>query len=265
MAPRSHHSKPQTQQVKDSDAAANEALLAHAEFTRSARSWLSGALGGYQGDGGDHGDDNQTSREEAGQSPKKDDGLNSLSLRPAGEEFNSDMNGLGYIPPKDSSGRPLATTSADATTAFLRKQLLGRTRPQRPADRVSGASIRGKPNGDTSHIGQRSRGGAAVKKDDSDEEDSRSRRGKVKHTPRKRAKATSTPEPDGDMPIGATNHPDGAISQSQVDSLPDSVGPLDANDRTSPLPTRQPPKRPASYLDQVLAERERKKNKKKKK
>ncbi|KAK5062668.1 hypothetical protein LTR84_004741 [Exophiala bonariae] len=249
MAPRSRRPKPQTQQVKDTDAAVNEALLAHADFTRSAKLWLSAALGGDQDGANDHNENQPTSKPEVGENPKTEDKLN--SLKPAGEEFNSDMNGLGYIPPKDSSGRPVTTSSNDPTTAFLRKQLLGWTRPQHPPS-----------NGQTN----RPKASGSVRKDDSDEEDSRSRRSKGKQPPRKSAPAASPLETDDGTPTGITNRSDEMDKEEQPEPRLNSPGPITTHDaEPSHLPTKKPTKRPASYLDQVLAERERKKNKKKKK
>lgn len=290
MAPRTSHAKLQTQAVKDSDAAANEALLAHAEFTRTAKSWLSAATGGggqglYDDDDEHDQDAASSDKDERGERPRKKAKLLDR-LKPAGagggEEMNADMNGLGYIAPKDSSGNPITAQSVDPGTAFLRKQLLGRNRPR-------GGGLAGPPSTATSH-GKKpphgrdarypARGAGNNDGSDSDEdEDSRSRLGKVKKPQRRQPqsiRAASALEinagvdrdrdpnddDDDDRPTGNKNVADEESKADQDTSETTLPGPPSNGPRQTQSASR--PVR-MSYLDEMLAERERKKMKKKKK
>jgi hypothetical protein len=274
MAARTRRSNPPKSEVKDSDVATNEALLAHAEFSRSVKSWLS--IPAY-GDGSEDEENDQVSDKDGiGGRPKKSDGLH--GLRAAGEEVTSDMygdispfpyidlitcsrghfyyrGGLGFIPPKDSTGRPV-TTATDPTTTFLRKQLLGRTRPHHPP---TSPRTRGQLYGSTNHLPRGSRTGA-LKDDDSDEEDSRSGLGKAR-----KPQSTSTRASTVKNELVET---DPGEEGTQTGSTTGTVeGSKQAKDKTSlDLPpamlSSRRMKRGTSYLDQVLAERARKKKKK---
>lgn len=277
MAARTTRSNSQKSQVKDSDVAANEALLAHAEFSRSVKSWLSIPAYGDRSD--DDNDDQVSDKDGAGGKPTSRDGLH--GLRVAGEEVTSDMygeiipfplcrydhiltgtfnyrGGLGFTTPKDSSGRPV-TTATDPTTTFLRKQLLGKTRPHHPA---ASPRPRGQLHGSTNHIARGARMGAP-KDDDSDEEDSRSGLGKSRKA---QGKSTLGSTAKDDL-VETKPGNDGTQTASTTTTVP---GSKQGKDKT---PLNLPPamlssrrmKRGTSYLDEVLAERARKKNKKQRK
>lgn len=302
MAPRtSRHAKLPTKAVKDSDAAANEALLAHAEFTRTAKSWLSAATGGGGGSGdkgfyNDDGDDDEHNQDAAssdkdettGGRPRKKTKLLDRLKPPGlgGEEMNSDMNGLGYIAPKDASGNPVTAQSVDAGTAFLRKQLLGRNRPRGGfAGRTppTTTTSRGKkPHGGDTRYPARGAGNGDASDSDEDE-DSRSRLGGKVKKPQRQQQQSIRPAGtleinagvDGDDPNDPNDDDNGTPTETKKVADQESKGDQEDQSETTQAgpPSSNGPKqkqcgsRPVrmSYLDEMLAERERKKMKKKQK
>lgn len=76
--------------MKESDAAANEAILAHAEFARTVKSWLS--VPGYGDGSGDEEEDAAAGTDDGGAGSNKRGGAFALALGPEeGEAGNSDM------------------------------------------------------------------------------------------------------------------------------------------------------------------------------
>ncbi|KEF59070.1 uncharacterized protein A1O9_03913 [Exophiala aquamarina CBS 119918] len=271
---RNSHSKPTKKQVvKESDVAANEAILAHAEFSQTVKSWLSipaygggDDIEGENAQGGDNGGAGGTS------SRMKE------VLHAAGEEATSDMGGLGYIPPKDSDGRPVTATTSDPTTAFLRKHLLGsRSRLVHPAastNRPRGGSLRG--NAGSYHAAARGPGTRRANTNDDDSDDEQDSRSKARGAPSKSARGRSAKndtaveiEPKlrdgggGDGSSSSTTLQTGTQAEEIEQQAHDKPSPADQP--WAAMSTAGRAKRgPTSYLDQVLAERARKKKKKKK-
>ncbi|KAK4942980.1 hypothetical protein LTR10_017364 [Elasticomyces elasticus] len=198
---------------KEIDIITNEALLHHDEASRLAKSWLASAYSSDDNDG-EQDDFEKTLTNNSGQ--------------------YSETGGLGYTEPTNPSGS--GARGSDPTTAFLRKQLLGRG--QRATAHNQHTSAKPRP-----------RYGAGKRDDSDDEEEGRSGLGKGK------AKAGKNRHNEGKVPKSATpgqpaHQPvskarDGEVQQGTVGAAP-----------------RAAKKRGSSYLDEVLASRAAKKKKK---
>ncbi|OQV03620.1 hypothetical protein CLAIMM_08640 [Cladophialophora immunda] len=238
--------------ASEADIATNKALLFHAEAARLAKSWLRGATTG--GDGRDEDEDEQDKAEAA---------LEKEFLR--NRDLYSETGGVGYHPPTTGSA---SSTSApgvnDATTMFLRKQLLrGRTtNGNAHAHNATTTRPRTQPQ-----ASRREKSGG-----DSDEEESRSGVGKSKRQAKNIRVAagseTAKPAPqieeeetgDAFEKSGANS----ALDQSRGES--DSVVQAPEPDIPHVAPPKTSKKRgAASYLDELLASRAAKKQKKKNK
>ncbi len=145
----------------DADVATNAALLAHAEATRLAKSWLATAfppsVAAAHGAAGD--------KDEEGEEEEEDEQKGKLLLE--NQDLYSETGGLGYHAPPDGSGPPGNSRAADATTTFLRRQLLGRGR---------GGSNHHSPSSQRPSIGRPPHRARRTSADDEDDvEESRSR------------------------------------------------------------------------------------------
>ncbi|EXJ90935.1 hypothetical protein A1O1_04042 [Capronia coronata CBS 617.96] len=232
-------------QVTEADLAANEALLLHAEAARLAKSWLSGAFSGS-----DTNDNNDTAADEADLKKEQElFGKNAVQY--------SETGGVGFQDPSAGNGTKGAAASrgADQTTAFLRKHLL---RGQNNSHTTSTA----KPRPRSGAQGYPSRRAA----DSEDEEEGRSGVGKSKYKGRVH---THTASYAGGSESGFPRSSDN-LAQS---ALTDATGVRDTVDGATQLPptptgaappgqARTTKKRGSSYLDEVLASRAAKKNKK---
>ena len=137
--------------------------------------------------------------------------------------------GLGYTEPTNSSGTP--TRGTDPATAFLRKQVLGRS--QRATGHNQHTSAKPQPRR------------YAPKRDDSDDEDEgRSALG----TGKGKASENKTLKPAGQ------NH---SAHHTAADAHPSEV-----QQETANAASKAAKKRGSSYLDEVLASRAAKKKKK---
>ncbi|KAI1618587.1 hypothetical protein EDD37DRAFT_647379 [Exophiala viscosa] len=198
---------------KELDVVTNEALLHHDEASRLAKSWLASAYSS---------DDNEEEQDDFEKTLAKNSGQ------------YSETGGLGYQEPTNSSGA--ATRGTDPATAFLRKQLLGRSQ------RTTGH------NQHTSARPQSRRG--APKRDDSDDEDEgRSGLGRGKGKAGKNRPA-ETKTPKIASPNNPANHADTRADAGEGQQ-----------ETTVPAP-KAAKKRGSSYLDEVLASRAAKKKKK---
>ncbi|KIW85140.1 hypothetical protein Z517_00529 [Fonsecaea pedrosoi CBS 271.37] len=247
--------------ASDADIATNKALLFHAEAARLAKSWLRGTA---VGDGPDKDEDEDKAEED----------LEREFLR--NKDVYSETGGVGYHPPTESSLSNGISSDHNTTTAFLRKQLLRghqRGRATNGSAQTHNAST-ARPNTQLRAPRQ------AKGEDDSDEEESRSGVvGKRKrNTNAGRAAAAVESEASGSTPsqihpssASETRHSlepsdaaDSAPNEShdQFDSAPQATS--SSNPQVT-LPRAGKKRGASSYLDELLASRAAKKNKKKKK
>ncbi|KIV90390.1 hypothetical protein PV10_07699 [Exophiala mesophila] len=234
---------PKAPKVSPSDLATNEALLAYADASRLARSWLSA---------GSTTSDHQGTDQEA--EPQEDEALNGLEKFT--QEGYSDNGGVGFVvsPSSVANGSTAGTgsTGHDAATSFLRTQMLGksfRSQQQRQGHN---------PNSRQPKWNHRGKGGQI---DDDDESESRSHVAKSKPRPHQRQEA-----PNKVVNQHAESSSDTIANQShsnQSDELGGGPSTSGVNLPASPSTTPVSRKRAkASYLDEILAQRAAKKNKK---
>ncbi len=217
----------------EADIATNNALLNYSEASRLAKSWLSG----FNSNGQDDTEKDQEAEEQAERELLKK------------QNFFSDTGGIGYHAPESPSGsRPSAM---DSTTTFLRKQLL---------------SGRNAPNGTRGHSATVARPRSIVQRSskhehESDEEESRASVGKKRG--RTAGKVTKTVAP---APMDQTHGTDLAgTSTTKAPALREAAPPDDDGPEPARLvpPSKAAKKRgTSSYLDEVLALRAAKKQKK---
>ena len=160
--------------------------------------------------------------------------------------------GLGFVPTNALAHQSSHLQSADPKAdAFLRKQLLGRARPSRLPPVASQTSISSQA---------RSTKTRQLKTSDEDDEDSRSGLGKAKG----KNKSANTQATGSEVPGHADKH-EIVHTNSTVAIQGDSE---QSESPISPQPGKratQNQKRGMSYLDELLAERAKKKQKKQKK
>ncbi|KIY00782.1 uncharacterized protein Z520_03447 [Fonsecaea multimorphosa CBS 102226] len=247
--------------ASEADIATNKALLFHAEAARLAKSWLRGTT--TTGDG----------RDEDEKEDQAEEDLEREFLR--NKDLYSETGGIGYHPPTESTSSTAATPGfTDPATTFLRKQLLrghqrggrattgnahnhsaggARPRPQIQASRrVKGEEVSDEEESRSKGVGKRKRKGnivqAAVESDDA-------------------AAAKSAPQTD-QMETEHLSEKAGAIStpsQSHGGETDRTVHAPEPS-TTPAIPPKTSRKRGAgSYLDELLASRAAKKQKKKNK
>ncbi|KAL2434847.1 hypothetical protein ABEF95_008764 [Exophiala dermatitidis] len=242
--------------VPEADIATNEALLFHAEASRLAKSWLQGATGAADPKEEDNDDDEADLQRE-----RELFGSNNAAQY-------SETGGVGFeVPSEPQNGGGSATSSSrtgyDQTTAFLRKQLLrGR------GNASSHASV--KPRPQLPQAKQR----RANNSDDEDEEEGRSALGKGRSKNNKnnktqikgnselknselRQKEITVPAADESV---TTSHED--MNKGTTTSTPQSTTSATTTANTTQSRPTTNKKRGSSYLDEVLASRAAKKNKK---
>ena len=237
--------KPTKANPSKADIITNRALLNYAEASRLAKSWLRDFPAPIGQDGQETDPDHEEEKEAAAEREL-------LQNR----DLYSETGGVGYRAP-ESNGAKSGTrpTAADPTTMLLRKQLLGgrnATLGQVNGGRHGASVPRPRP--------QQQRLGGAKRENDSDEEESRATLTRTKD--RQSNRATNSTDSilsvrstdlntvsigiDGE---GEARHPE---KQSQPSSAPNA-------------PSRQSKKRgKSSYLDELLASRAAKKQKKSK-
>jgi len=260
--------------VQEGDIAANEARLQHAEASRLVKSWLSSALG-------DQAHEDDRAEAELDENEKKFElGLNRAeysetyvtthAMLPTIDFFTSLLirfsnktpyrGGLGFVPQPStlstSTSRPGNPHVLDPTTTILRKRLLrgghthatAKTGP--PFESRSANGPKSKRGRDTSASDEeeesRSGLGKGKSKAKSDNE-SNAANGKINGT----TLATQTTRPTHLLPAKNTT----TEAETAADTAPHLV-------RASASFTSK--KRGTSYLDELLASRAQKKNKKKK-
>ncbi|KIX02789.1 uncharacterized protein Z518_08731 [Rhinocladiella mackenziei CBS 650.93] len=208
------------EQVKESDIATNEALLFHAEASRLAKSWLTGAFGKPEREGDD---------------VEQDD----MDFTANAAKY-SETGGLGFQEAADQTSKISLSEGPDQTTTFLRKQLF---HGQRDAYNLTTQKPRPRKN-------------FAVKRGDSDdEEEGRSGLGKGKSMKRKTSNQDQIESRrTSEIETATQNHGNNSDTADTDMAKP-------APNKTD-LEACSTKKRGTSYLDEILAIRATKKNKK---
>ena len=209
------------------DIATNQALLKHAEATKIAKSWLSSFT-------------STEGRNDTAADKEEEEELEKELLK--NKDVYSDTGGIGYHAPDSSSftstSRPATT---DQTTTFLRKQLL-KGRGARATNGVvqnhSATTARPHPQ----HT-QRNAGNW----EDSEEEESRA--GVGKHKSRSKSRAVTTV-------------PRGAAQEDTVPPATDGAEPRQPSSMSRKQPKATKKRGASSYLDELLASRAAKQQKK---
>lgn len=241
-----------------SDIATNEALLAHAEAARLAKSWLATAfppsVDGAQGNADDGEEEHDSATEEA-------------TLR-AHRDLYSETSGIGYHPPPDgpTSAGTLSRAAADPATAFLRKQLLGRGH----AHNKHPGAVRTATFAST-HRSSTARPLRARRKESDDEDRDESRSGLVKSKSQSKNKTTNSREPargtaadmeGSEMGGGTPRHSNLEPEPPASDASQGRAHATATSTSLTPSHAARTQKRGTSYLDELLASRAAKKNKK---
>lgn len=255
MAPPSRQKSASSAGPSEADIATNEALLRYAEAARSAKSWLKGfsAAGSGSTNDSSHLEEDEEDEREA---ERERDFLKHKDLY-------SDTGGIGYDAAAAKSTGPAAepASKSTATTAFLRKQLLNGSRAQK---QTTPTTARYQPQ----HQQRR-------RQHDSDgEEESRATVGKNKRRrtedgDRLQKAATvvlHNEQVESDNTILGDPVPDASNVTGDTHGSEVAEGPQ-APSSTSAASTTKPAKKrgTGSYLDELLASRAAKKQKKKNK
>jgi hypothetical protein len=232
--------------TKESDIVANEVLFAHAEQERLVRALLGGAFS------------SSTASDAQEIENAADGGLGTGTKSDFKLEKNADpdIGGLGFEPPKDSTGGMFASSRAsDPTTLFLRKQLLG-------GSGRNGGFRASAPGGNPSRPFRTQRNGGRGVSDD--EEEGRSGVGKGKKNKNKNTNANGQ---QSIVLLDTGSAQDRTVSSQNVAGVEGSIPPDEQHHiHVGPVSAATgSKKRGTSYLDEVLAKRAKKKNKKNKK
>ncbi|KIW66678.1 hypothetical protein PV04_05987 [Phialophora macrospora] len=233
-----------TSEPSEADIAANRARLNYSEASRLAKSWLSGFTFTSTHDS----DDRQTDQED-------EDAERDLFKH---QDQYSETGGIGYHAAQPSTSTSTARPAVtDPTTMFLRKQLLGgRSAGQSSAEGQKHNATAGRLRQQVQRYGN---------KDDSDEEESRAIVGKGRGTRNEKGvksnssqTAARTREPDGTVPADLPAGKPAASANHDSTEMVQSTSP--------PAPQLKAGKKrgTGSYLDELLASRAAKKQKKNK-
>jgi hypothetical protein len=228
----------------EADIAANRARLNYSEASRLAKSWLSG----FTSTSAHGSDDRETDQED-------EDAERDLLKH---QDRYSDIGGIGYHAPEQSTltstVRPAVT---DPTTTFLRKQLLGgRSVGQSSAEGQKHNAAAGRVRQQVHRSGN---------KDDSDEEESRATVGKGRGTRNdKVAKSTSSQTAARTAELEDTAPADLPVGKPAAGSNDDSTDVVQYNSPPAAQPQASKKRGTSSYLDELLASRAAKKQKKNK-
>ncbi|KAJ9610001.1 hypothetical protein H2200_006331 [Cladophialophora chaetospira] len=237
MAPPSRKKPPSTG-PSEADIATNRALLHYAEASRLAKS----LLGNYSSTSGQ--DDHDTEQEEKAE--------RELLKR---QDLFSDTGGVGYRAPESLNGSNSRPAVMDPTTTFLRRQLLsGR----------AGASQNGLKGHNATVTRPRHQAQRSGKHDLDSDEDSRATVGEKGGTSKNTKAAMATDRTQAVYLIGepTTNVPAGSEVASQDDNGLNPAQQSSSATASQPKPAKK--RGTSSYLDELLASRAAKKQKKNK-
>lgn len=255
----------------ESDIATNHALLQHAEATRLAKSWLNGFFN----------DKDHATNTTAAAADEKDDDDEREDLKYFGKDaYYSETGGVGFRPAagdEDDGGAVSRRSGASDSTTFLRKQLLrgGRGGGGRTSNSVHSQThnaTTARPRGHTTNTQSYRTGGGGRERrraaEDLDEDNEECRSGLGKEKKKGARKAPMKSEEAIKSRLEPTHAPAPEAAATDISSaVPTGASASNHTDDQSQIQSRAGggKKRGTSYLDELLAIRAAKKNKKQRK